>query len=721
MNSPRKKIGLALSGGGFRASLYHLGVARFLRDAGLLSQVSHITAVSGGSIFGAHLVLNWARYNGSASDFEAAAAEFLTFVRLDIRNRIFRRFPLMLLVRLARRLLGRSNRKLTRTGLLEREYQNNLYGDVSLFELPETPEIHFLATNVSEGCLCSFNRNGLLMVHRRADDSLYMDHVHVGLATVAMAVTASSAFPGFFPPLELTGTDVGANSGEFGRQAYTDGGVFDNLGVRMFRCLELLLPEDKRLALDGVLVSDVGKRFEVQGQQRRAGGVIRTALRASDIVMDRVWQLETETFKGTPGFVFAPMTDVVDRAEDPTALHAEIQRQAANIRTDLDRFSDLEISSLVQHGYGVARKACGSLPDLFGADLPKDMPWDPIPAPPAPAPAPSATKRSPWQTAFALLSKFLGRGKEPAEATVNARTLQASAVRRIWSTLLDYRDWTSYVYMPVIVPILVLTPYFAYRFYEHSAQVKELMQSISQSTPDLDRMRLLLEQPMTHWTGDIPLEIGHLDKPDNKRFEVLQDMHIFDLRNWVLPAEGMTDSHSILYGYRRLKIWKLPEETAGGQVYRFDLLPVSPQTQVRFPPQEVQPKLLVSREEDPATGQKRCHWEASVDFSRVPDNDLVDVLEEHLSPGDFLEHHGGSTTLRFEPSAETAELTRWILMPQGREYKSWRLMRYEKSKPEKREPFKPATEYLATNYKILAFKLLALKPGYVYELTWFYK
>ena len=171
----------------------------------------------------------------------------------------------------------------------------------------------------------------------------------------------------------------------------------------------------------------------------------------------------------------------------------------------------------------------------------------------------------------------------------------------------------------------------------------------------------------------------------------------------------------------RLKIWKLPEETAGGHVYCFSLLPVSPQTQVRFPPQELRPKLLVTREEDPATGQKRCHWEASVDFSKVLDNGLVDVLEEHLSPGDFLEHHGGSTTLRFEPAAETAELTRWILMPKGHEYKSWRLMRYEKSKPEKTEPFKPATEYLATNYKILAFKLLALKPGYVYELTWFYK
>src|SRR5271167_1319537 len=113
-----KKIGLALSGGGFRASLYHLGLVRFLRDAGILPQVSHITSVSGGSILAAHLVLNWDRYNGSANEFDAAAREFLAFVRLDVRNRITRRYPLTLLLRLPRWLLGRSNRKLTRTGLL---------------------------------------------------------------------------------------------------------------------------------------------------------------------------------------------------------------------------------------------------------------------------------------------------------------------------------------------------------------------------------------------------------------------------------------------------------------------------------------------------------------------------------------------------------------------------------------------------------------------------
>src|SRR5947209_2474790 len=271
------KIGLALSGGGFRATLYHLGLVRFLRDAGLLSQVTHITSVSGGSIMAAHLALNWDRYTGSAKEFDQAAAQLLAFIRMDARNRIMRRYPLGLLLRWPQVLLGIANRKLTRTWWLENLYEKDLYGDKSLFELPETPQLHILTTNLSEGCLCSFNRDGLWMLQEKGGRP-HIERLRVGLMTVPMAVTASSAFPGFFPPLELTGRDVGARGGEFVRQAYTDGGVFDNLGVRMFRWLETLLAEENKL--DGVLVSDVGKRIVVQGNAR-GGGLIRAALRSS--------------------------------------------------------------------------------------------------------------------------------------------------------------------------------------------------------------------------------------------------------------------------------------------------------------------------------------------------------------------------------------------------------------------------------------------------------
>src|SRR6478752_4422101 len=122
-----KKIGLALSGGGFRATLYHLGLVRFLRDADLLRQVTHITSVSGGSIMAAHLALNWDRYTGSPEEFDQAASQLLDFIRLDVRNRIVRRFPLGFFLRGPRWLLGLSNRKLTRTGLLEKQYETLLY------------------------------------------------------------------------------------------------------------------------------------------------------------------------------------------------------------------------------------------------------------------------------------------------------------------------------------------------------------------------------------------------------------------------------------------------------------------------------------------------------------------------------------------------------------------------------------------------------------------
>ncbi|HKD67807.1 MAG TPA: hypothetical protein VKB84_13265 [Candidatus Binataceae bacterium] len=205
--------------------------------------------------------------------------------------------------------------------------------------------------------------------------------------------------------------------------------------------------------LDGVIVSDVGKPIAVTGG-RRAGGIIRTALRASDILMDRVWQLEHETFQNAPGFVFAPITEVVEPRQDPTAMHPEVQRQMANIRTDLDRFSLLEISGLVRHGYCVGRKACQSHPDLFGCDLPRDPPWDPV----------STTNGA--ARALAAPAPAKAHVRAPTAPTLEARTLQASALRRIWRSLFDLRDWTSYLYLPLVLAILILLPRAAFKYYQ---------------------------------------------------------------------------------------------------------------------------------------------------------------------------------------------------------------------------------------------------------------
>src|ERR1041385_2679925 len=48
--SQRKGVALALSGGGFRATLFHLGTLRRLNELGVLTSLDAISSVSGGSI-----------------------------------------------------------------------------------------------------------------------------------------------------------------------------------------------------------------------------------------------------------------------------------------------------------------------------------------------------------------------------------------------------------------------------------------------------------------------------------------------------------------------------------------------------------------------------------------------------------------------------------------------------------------------------------------------
>jgi len=709
-----QQIGLALSGGGFRATLFHLGLIRFLRDAKILPNVSHVTSVSGGSILAAHLVLNWDRYTGSEAEFDAAAGELLSFVRLDVRNRIVRRIPLAIGARLALRPIGRSNRHLTRAGLLEYHYQKYLFGDTSLFELPEKPQLHILATNLSEGCLCSFNRTGLLVMRRgRGGHGLQTEQIRASLATVPMAVAASSAFPGFFPPLELSAADVGAPGGEFGRQTFTDGGVFDNLGIRMFHYLREFLGADATrtdlqpmpgtgdlLKLDAVLISDVGKPIAVERDTQTAGGLIRTNIRSSDILMDRVWQLETEKFRGTPGFVFARVVEVVKPGEDPTAINTEIQRRLPNIRTDLDRFSPLEIRSLVQHGYCVGRKVCRTRADVFGADLPAGPPWDPIPE--LPGATPAANPR-----------------RVTASISADARTLQKSAIRRIWSTLLDYRDWTSYFYVPILIPLLFVLPYAAARMYQHSRRINQIVESLTQSSQDLQQMSRLIEGPVERWTSGTATATPDTAKHDHAGFTILQDLRIVDLRNWRPPSTG--NSPAYLYGYRRLKVLRQKGDTTN-HLFTIGVLATSPDTKVRFPAQVLSPTLHSRDLHDSAgAGAPRTHWEVYADFTKVPPGEAVDLMYEHEGPGLFVREVNGSATLSFDVEVETVELTRWLLLPQGQRFRSYRLVRYKVGKPETAEEVYVVTQYLARDHSILAFKLLALPAGYTYDLTWFYR
>ena len=94
------KVGLALSGGGFRASLFHLGVLAHLAERDVLRRVEVLSCVSGGSIVGAHYYLEVQRLLEQKADGEITREDyvelvqrlerdFLAGVQTNIRSRVF--------------------------------------------------------------------------------------------------------------------------------------------------------------------------------------------------------------------------------------------------------------------------------------------------------------------------------------------------------------------------------------------------------------------------------------------------------------------------------------------------------------------------------------------------------------------------------------------------------------------------------------------------------
>src|SRR5437762_9214975 len=84
-------LALCLSGGGFRATLFHLGAVRRLNECGMLAQLDVITSVSGGSILNGVLATRWPRLSidagGVITNFEDEIAQPVrAFCGTDIRT-----------------------------------------------------------------------------------------------------------------------------------------------------------------------------------------------------------------------------------------------------------------------------------------------------------------------------------------------------------------------------------------------------------------------------------------------------------------------------------------------------------------------------------------------------------------------------------------------------------------------------------------------------------
>jgi NTE family protein len=228
-------VALCLSGGGYRAMLFHVGAIWRLNELGYLPKLNRVSSVSGGSITNGVLGMNWERLSfeeGVATNLDEQLVHpirGLASKTID-KGAVFK--GILLPGTISDRVAG--------------AYRKHLVDHKTLQDLPDEPRFIFNATSMQTGALWRFSKP-------------YMADHRVGMVRnpkveLAVAIAASSAFP---PML-------------------SDGGVYDNLGL-----------ETAWKRYKTILVSDGGGRMGGQPKPKhdwarhayRTLGVIDTQVR----------------------------------------------------------------------------------------------------------------------------------------------------------------------------------------------------------------------------------------------------------------------------------------------------------------------------------------------------------------------------------------------------------------------------------------------------------
>jgi NTE family protein len=379
---------LCLSGGGFRATLFHLGVVRRLNELGVLAKLSTITSVSGGSILNGVLATRWARLrlgpDGVYSNLdEEVARPVRAFCSKDLRT------PILLGTRLnpanwgvlIRDWFSLSGNFLAKG--YERLYQSRL-SDLPA-PGPNVPRFVFCATNVRTGACWHFHGGP----KARMGD-FYVGYCDATCVRVSYAVAASSAFtPGFSAFRLRLPKDVAFTRGDpWGEERVvsakrgdqdhgplkqplllTDGGVYDNLGV------EPVWKKYKTL-----LVSDAGRPFESVPESGQA--IITRLKRVADISMEQVaavrkrWLVADFLDKKRAGAIWTLHTLLEDfNLPDCSGYGPDARKLLHRVRTDLDAFTEGEIACLENHGYSLADAALRSRAPALCPNLTAPFRW----------------------------------------------------------------------------------------------------------------------------------------------------------------------------------------------------------------------------------------------------------------------------------------------------------------------------------------------------------
>ena len=346
------EIGLALSGGGVRATVFHLGVLDRLAADSLLERVRFISTVSGGSLAAALVFAladsQWPSSRWYREEILPRARGILTGQNLQ------RSYALRSLLLPWRLLAGRAS---ILADLLEEKW--DVHGRLS--QLPKQPRWIVNTTCYETG------KNFRFMNERMGD--YVTGYVLDPSFPVSKAVAASAAFPGLIGPLSLKcgqyawhrNSDSTAEriDPDFRKLHLWDGGVYDNLGVEA-----LFKPgHGIRDGVDFLIVSDASAPL------RSGVARARAPLRLVDVATDQVRALRARIIVShfladAESGVYLRIGNTSDRiyeqagAQRTRGQKNDLSRddvgRLARMKTTLRRLTAQEFSDLLRHGYEVA-------------------------------------------------------------------------------------------------------------------------------------------------------------------------------------------------------------------------------------------------------------------------------------------------------------------------------------------------------------------------------
>ena len=344
-------IALCLSGGGYRAMLFHLGVLWYLNDARYLKRIARFSSVSGGSITSATLASRWAKLGFNE---QGSATRFVDEVVKPIRALAGKTIDV-------KSVLGGLFGRGSAGDRIRDAYDDHLFNGIRLDQLPKSPRFTINATNVQTGSLVRFTPE-------------YIADYRVGQwkanRKVAEAVAASSAFPPVLSPVKLkfaasdyqkldgaTLTDPPYTT----EVVLTDGGVYDNMGI-----------ETALKNCSTILVSDAGGKMAPDEDPK--SDPVQHSIRINSLVDNQVRSLRKrqvldalKTFKTHKGTYWSMRSDPNDREKYPApsdlALPAHRIEELAKTPTRLAAIEPDYQQRLINFGYAMTERAIRSWVD----------------------------------------------------------------------------------------------------------------------------------------------------------------------------------------------------------------------------------------------------------------------------------------------------------------------------------------------------------------------